>query len=198
MYMSNSSHFNADHRADLNLDASQHTTSKVYPYVNNMYNMYMNEVDVLDQLVASYDRQHRHKSWKQQAYHTAWTILAVLAYNMYLFNEKCRDNSNPMSHFLFKQSIARALIQRVSPRIDLSSVVDFGSEVTSAVLHPFHRMSKRKHCKFMVPNPNFGERRKHRVVQCGAKSWNACQNCTSGKDMVTYLCKKHYELHREE
>ena len=80
----------------------------------------MNGVDVLDQLVAAYDRQHRFKIWKQYAYHTAWSIILVLAYKMYLYHCNIK-NQRILSHKHFNQSVAKNLIKRSSPRDILTS-----------------------------------------------------------------------------
>ncbi len=183
------SNFNEDHRNALGLENTQHKSPKVYPYINHMYNMYMNGVDVLDQLVAAYDRQHRFKNWK---HHTAWSILLVIAYKMYLFN--CNNNNQrPLSHKLFNQSVAKDLIKRSTPRDILSSSPpDLISEI---VLHPYHTMKKRSHCRYLVENTL--ENRKKEMRQCQSKTFNACIACKDGKENVMYLCKTHYKLHSQ-
>ncbi len=113
---------------------------KVFPYINHFYNMYINGVDVLDQLVASYDRQHRYKNWKMQSYNTAWSIIGVLSYQMYKWH--CSElGKQPMKHFDFKQELAVSLLRRESPRQNqtsqLSSAIDL---IPDCVLHPYHRM----------------------------------------------------------
>lgn len=156
----------------------------------------MNGVDVLDQLLASYDRQHRFKNWKQQAYHTAWSILCVMAYKMYCYKYKHLTHP-PLRHDAFKEEVAKGLLLRESPRVP-TSTPDVIDSVPEAVLHPFVKMRTRSHCRFPVINESESNKKKKSMVQCGNKAWKACiaNECGSVfKEKVYYLCGKHYNLH---
>lgn len=195
MYKSDS-FFDSDQREAISLDDSQFRMQKVYPYINHMYNMLMNGVDVVDQLVASYDRQHRYPNWKRQAYKTSWSLYCQIAYQMYKFKQS-KDNQQAMTHFQFKQNVALGLLPRRSERIEFSSspMTDFPELTPEYIVHPFIKMPKRSHCRIMIPNTDVKSIRKFPMVQCRRKTWKACTKCPFEDIRFTYMCNEHYKSH---
>ena len=124
--------FNLNHRTKLDLNDEEYTKTKVLPYMNHLYNNKMNGVDILDQYVSSYDKQHRFSSWKLQAYHTSFNILESIAYRIHQ-NAVATKKISSLTHLQFKQSIATQLLTRASPRLP-TSTIDINSDLPSDML----------------------------------------------------------------
>ncbi len=59
----------------------------------------MNSIDIIDQLISSYDRHQKHGVWKLQVYNSNFQMMEVFAYQMHISHSKA-TNVSPLSHIL--------------------------------------------------------------------------------------------------
>ena len=190
--------FNKNHRDALNLETKDYKQDKIIPYINHLYNMKMNGVDVLDQYVSSYDRQHRTKSWKQQTYFTSFKIIESISYQMHMYNVTKRA-TNKLTHLQFKQLIAERLLQRRSNRQRLLSSV-ISSEITPSYVSLHRRTAlavTKSVCQFQVPNTNVKSMARHPTRNCAARTRFGCSTCVGSMKVGTFLCPTHQVMHQE-
>ena len=165
----------------------------------------MNGCDVLDQLVSSYDHQHRSPIWKNQVYHTGLNVLEVICYQIY---KKQVNHSTPgkcpMPHCLFKQSIALELLKRrttsrnsaLLPSLSTDNMMSEASEVHT---HGSSVMGKRGDCRYKVANPRLlTDRNAKPKISCGAKITKGCKICSIEFNDTYFLCSVHYEDHLDD
>ena len=100
-------YYNKKQRAELGHDVSYKCQTEI-PWIVRLYNFNMNSVDIIDQVISSYDRHQRHGVWKLQVYNSSLQMMEVVAYQMHL--TYCKSiNKSPLSHLKFKEDLALSL-----------------------------------------------------------------------------------------
>ncbi len=193
MYKSKSALFNADHRDELGLQSGDYSKPKIYPYFKHLYNMRMNGIDVLDQLVSSHERSGPKEHWEMAAHETSFKLIEVISYQMYQNYCKINNLNSNYTHWEFKQSIAIELIKRRGIR---TSTITLMSSDVIIELHPTCVMPKRGHCKFLIDNPAITSERCHPKVICDARTSKGCMQCSYKGTVGLYLFGKHMEEHQ--
>ncbi len=154
-----------------------YTAFKIKPYCVQLYNKYMNGIDVVDQLISSYDRHQRAKSWKSIYISTSLKMAEASAYKLYSLY--CEANYLVgMNHAEFKQEIALELLKQ--GRATTTTVAP-PRDLTIEDIH-FQRVHKKKF--------------KCRHFKCDNNSRYSCGACLQKKQPL-YLCLKHLESHQK-
>ena len=194
LYKSKSSLFNKDHRDEIGLDDLDYKKPKIYPYFNHLYNMRMNGINVLDQLVSSHERNSRKDNWKMASYETSFKLIEVVCYQMYTSACKARNETPNYTHWEFKQAIGIELVKRRSERVEVATGMTSEVDIN---LHPIVVMQHRGHCKFEIDNPNPTTVRKYPKVKCERRTKKGCMQCSYNGKNGLYLCGEHQLQHQQ-
>ncbi len=76
-----STKYNEKQRAAIHSSLGNNAKREI-PYIVHYYNYNMNAIDVIDQLIGSYDRHHNGSSWKIQIYNTSFQTMEVIIINL--------------------------------------------------------------------------------------------------------------------
>lgn len=157
---------------------------KIVPFIVHQYNQHMNGVDVIDQLISSFERHQRNKKWYHTYLFTSIRLGEVSAYKINSIFKK-ELGLNVLDHCAFKQEIALAL---------LSTVTDVGhleTPPTAAEQIKDHVLSVH------VKKQHGGKKKKCRWAGCKRSTTTSCLSCMYSKGGALYLCGEHYKEHIE-
>ena len=193
-------YYNKKHRAELGHNISFKARREI-PWIVKLYNYNMNSVDVIDQLVSSYDRHQRHKVWKLQVYNSSLQMMEVVAYQQHVTHCKL-INKTPLTHFKFKHSLALNLVQYRSSRPVRSIATTLSSEIhpIDTFMHSRRKLTNTEmpECKYQVANPNPKTIKAHPMVNCKKRTSFGCGDCMYGGKIGLALCKQHCIAHKNE
>ena len=158
---------------------SEYAAFKVRPYCNELYNKYMNGIDVIDQLFSSYDRHQRSTSWKTIYIHTSIKMAEAAAYKLYkLYCELYF--LVPVDHCVYKQEIALKLLK-------LNTISDTNAGTTAIT-----QLIDEDDIHFQKVEPKKLNCRYHK---CRNNSRFSCGGYKKdGKPL--YLCLAHLAMHQ--
>ena len=168
--------------------ANHYQAFKIKPYCIQLYNEYMNAIDVVDQPISSYERHQRAKIWKIVYFLTSFKMAAAAAYKLYC--QYCTAHYlEPMEHCDYKKEIGIQLLL-------LNSEID--STNTRTVPAPNQPTGSAR-------GVNINDIHWLRTHESNKKCrWFKCDNfsgfsCGGGKrgGKPLYLCLKHLKEHRE-